>query len=226
MTEQPFSQTDRSTVIERYSRRLDVHGHSPLSVGWGPKDRQFARFAVLASQWDLHGMRILDIGAGFGDLFAYLAPLGIDSYLGIDVVPGLVAVGNEQYGTDGRFKLLEAEFLDLGLKGDFDVAFISGMFNFKLANGRNYDFISDVMAKAFGACKVGVAANFINDRTDYQEDLIFYANESVVLTHCFELTRRVNLRADYFPFEFSIFLHKEDTFSTDSAIFSAYRGEV
>lgn len=225
MTDPTFTELDESAVISRYSSRLAQHGHSHLSVGWGPKDRQFARFEILASHWQLGGKRILDIGAGFGDLFAFLAPHGISSYTGIDVVPGLVARGREVYGPDGRFRLIEGEFLDAHLEQGFDIAFISGMFNFKLANSSNYRFIGEVLTKAMASCDEGVCANFITDRTDFVEDLIFYANEGVILKTASSLTRRFALRADYFPFEFSVFLHKRDEYSANSAVFSDYRGE-
>lgn len=225
MTESPFTSSDEFAVIERYSERLSRHGHSPLSVGWGPKDRQRARFAVLASNWDLHGKRILDIGAGFGDLYGFLKHFGISRYLGVDIVPGLVETGQATWGGDDRFQLVQADFLKHHIDTQFDVAFVSGTFNFKLANGRNYEFIEAVLTKAFRLCDVGVCANFITDRADFQEDLIFYANESKVLSTCFKLTRRVSLRADYFPFEFSVFLHRDDRFLAETSIFSSYAGE-
>lgn len=171
-------------------------------------------------------MRIPDTGTGSGDLFASLALHGLDSYLGIGVVPGPGAMGQEQYGTDGRFKLVGAELLDVSPKGDFNVAFVSGMFKFRIANGRTYDFIADALARAFGLGKVAVAANSTTDRIAYEEDPTFYVYDCIVQAQCFVLTRRVNLGADCCPIKFSIFLDKEDSLSPESAISSACRGEA
>jgi SAM-dependent methyltransferase len=200
------------------------HGHSHLAVGWGPKNRQATRFEILASPWDFAGKRILDIGGGFGDLYGYLAPRGIAHYTGVDIVPDLVAVGRRAYGGNPNFELIQGDFLELELEAEYDLAFISGLFNFKLAQGGNYEFISQVLGKAMGLCSEGVSANFITARTDFQEDIVFYADERIVLETCFHLTRRLSMRADYFPFEYSVHLHKDDSYSTVTSTFLGFRG--
>ncbi len=217
-----FSDEDADAVIQRYSSRLERYGHSHLSVGWGPKNRQYARFEVLASEWNLSGKSVLDVGSGFGDFFDWLGPDWSGSYTGVDLVPGLVEMGRSVYGDKSNFELLEGNFLEMELSKKFDIVVISGLFNFKLADGNNLDFIRNVMEKSKQISREGLSANFITTRVDYQEDLIFYADESEILDIAFSLTRRVKLRADYFPFEFSIFLHWDDEFDTEKAVFKSF----
>jgi SAM-dependent methyltransferase len=217
-----FSDQDAKAVIQRYSSRLEKHGHSHLSVGWGPKNRQYARFEVLASEWDLQGKSVLDVGSGFGDFFDWLGPNWSGSYTGVDLVPGLVEMGREIYGDRTNFELLEGNFLDMDLVKKFDLVVISGLFNFKLADGNNLGFIQRVLEKSKSVSREGLSANFITDRVDYQEDLIFYSSESDILKIAFSLTRRAKLRADYFPFEFSIFLHWDEEFEPESAVFKSF----
>jgi len=218
-----FSERDRRDVVARYSRRFAEHGHSQEALGWGKKGKQDVRFEVLASRWDFAGARVLDIGAGFGDLYAYLKPRGIRSYHGYELVPALAEKGRQLYGRNKNFRLTAGDFLGLPLARDYDIALISGLFNFKLARGNNDEFIAAVLGKAFARCSVGVAANFITDRVDYREKLLFNASPEKIVALALTLTRSFVLRNDYFPFEFSLFLNKDDSFHKKDTIFSAYK---
>jgi 2-polyprenyl-3-methyl-5-hydroxy-6-metoxy-1,4-benzoquinol methylase len=63
----PLPPQEQEAVVQRYSRRFAEHGYSPKTLGWD-KGKQDIRFAVLTSQYDFAGKRVLDIGCGFGDL--------------------------------------------------------------------------------------------------------------------------------------------------------------
>jgi SAM-dependent methyltransferase len=216
-----FSEKDKDKVIARYSDRLEQFGYSQEAVGWGKKGKQDVRFQVLAGYWNLEGKRILDIGAGFGDLYKFLKPSGIRSYYGVDIVPSLVEKGNEIFGKEENFILKVGNFLDMDFDQEFDIAFISGTFNFKLLNGNNYEFIEEVLKKNMSLCKEGVCANFITDRVDYDEELIFNSNPEKIMTICLNLTKNICFKQDCFPFEFSIFMNKDMTFS-ENTIFNRY----
>jgi hypothetical protein len=220
-----FSDEDKKKTIDRYRKRFADFGYSQKSVGWGEKGKQELRFAVLADYWNLKGMRILDIGAGFGDLYKFLSPHGIRAYHGIELVEDLAAKGRELFGQNPNFRLSVGDFSQLQLSEEYDICFVSGLFNFKLVNGNNYEFISDTMTKALGACKVGLAANFITDRVDYHEELIFNSKPEKILEIALGLSRNVLLRNDYFPFEFSIFINKDSSFSKDDTIFHTFKNE-
>ena len=47
-----FIDPSLSSTIERYTRRFNQHGYSPLSLGWS-KGKQQVRFDILTSQVDL-----------------------------------------------------------------------------------------------------------------------------------------------------------------------------
>ncbi len=219
-----FSEKDSAKVIDRYTRRFHEYGYSQKAVGWGEKGRQEIRFEILASQWNFEGMEVLDIGAGFGDLYRFLKPRQIKSYTGIELTPVLVEKGNELYGQNPDFKLIEGNFLQIQkIIPIHDMSLISGLFNFKLVEGNNYDFIREVMTSALKISRVGVAANFVTDRVDYHEELIFNANPEKIIEIALSLTKNVVFRNNYFPFEFSIFLNKDDSFDKADAIFKSYK---
>jgi hypothetical protein len=218
-----FSEEDKKKTIDRYTKRFNDFGYSPKAVGWGEKGKQNLRFEVLANYFPLENMSILDIGAGFGDLYKYLATSNIKNYHGFDLVESLVVKGNELYGSNENFKLTLGDFSETVLHEMFDVCLISGLFNFKLVGSNNYDFITSVITKAFANCKVGLAANFITDRVDYHEELIFNSKPEIILGIALGLTKNVTLRNDYFPFEFSVFLNKDESFSKEDTVFNTYK---
>ena len=220
-----FSKADKQKTIARYAQMFSAHGYSQKALGWGEKGKQELRFEVLASYWNLTGMSVLDIGAGFGDLYPFLRPYRIKKYHGFELVRELAAKGIELYGENSDFKMTLGDFLETELTEEYDIAFISGLFNFKLVNGNNYEFIRSVITKAFRQCRVGLAGNFITDRVDYHEELIFNSKPETVLEMGLSLTKNVLLRCDYFPFEFSIFLTKDDSYSKEDTLFNTCKNK-
>ena len=216
----PWSKDESDTVVARYERRLREHGFGEEALGWGKKGRQRLRFSVLASRWDLSGKTILDLGAGFGDFYAFAKELNLREYIGIDLTPGLVATGREKYGHEPGFSLKLGSATDEALFQQVDVTVISGLFNFRLNNGRNREFVSRVLGLAFKYSTLGVACNFVTDRVDYQDPLMHYQSPCEALDIAFSFTRNVTLQQDYMPFEYSVFLDRRDQFSTESAVFS------
>jgi len=223
--EHPFSDTDREKVVERYTQRYAEFGYSQESLGWGESGRQQLRFEILSSYWDLTGKRILDLGAGFGDLFQFLKDKDIEDYFGIELTPALVEEGRTKYHSDPRFHLSVGDVSDLASYPECDIAIISGLFNFKLESGNNYTFIEQTLRAAFARSTSGCAANFITDRVDYTEELIFNANPETILKIALGITKSIAMRFDYMPFEFSLFLNKHESFDPTVAVFDSMRGD-
>jgi len=211
---------ESNAVISRYQTRFEQYGHSEQSLGWGKKGRQRLRFQILASQWDLRARSVLDLGAGFGDFYAFSKPLGISSYLGIDITPSLVTQGNQIYGLESDFTLRLGSVTDEEQYSLSDIVIISGLFNFRLGNGRNTEFIIQVLKSAFKFARLGVACNFITDRVDFREPHIHYQSPAEALEIACQLSRNVALRQDYMPFEYSLFIDRRDLFTSESAVFS------
>jgi hypothetical protein len=216
----PWSRDESQTVIARYEARLRQHGVSEEALGWGKKGRQQLRFSVLASHWNLSSKTILDLGAGFGDFYSFAKPINIQRYIGIELTPGLVAAGNSKYGNEPGFTMKLGAATDASLFEECDVTIISGLFNFRLNNGMNQEFISSVLGLAFKYSKLGVACNFVTDRVDFQDPLMHYQSPSGALDIAYGLTRNVTLRQDYMPFEYSLFLDRRDQFTEEYAVFS------
>jgi SAM-dependent methyltransferase len=171
---------------------------------------------------------VLDVGCGFGDFYRYATEkYGVlRGYTGIELVSALADEGEKRYGSNANFRIVRESIVDWEPDTQFDYVVISGLFNFKLEGGpnANYEFIESVIAKCFNGTTLGLAANFLSDKVDYEYDLTFHSNPGQLLEYCFRLTRNIVFRNDYFPFEFTLILNKDDSFSVEDTVFNSYKG--
>lgn len=219
----PVPSIDRESIIERYTRRFGTHGYSPKTLGWD-KGNQDIRFDVLTSQYNFRGRRVLDIGCGFGDLIETLrAKCGEDYvYHGVDLVPALIEEARRRHtGTNATFSC--ADILDDAFAGEYDYAIASGIFNHKMEAIANYAVIEATMAKALRLSRDGIAFDFLSDKVDYRHAHTFHSSPEKILGLAYGFSRNVVLRNDYMPFEFSVFIHKDDSFSPQLSVFNLYK---
>jgi len=218
-----FFESDKHKVIERYSKRYNEFGYSPKTLGWD-KGKQDIRFDILSSFFELKNSTILDIGCGFGDLNILLGEkINQDySYIGIDIVPVLIEEAQKRFNSE-NIEFMVGDFLETEIKKPVDIALASGIFNFKLDNSDNYKYIENVMRKAFEISKTGLAFDFLSDQVDYQYEHTFHSNPGKILELAYSLSRNVVLRNDYMPFEFSVCIYKDDSFSKEDTVFDYYK---
>lgn len=219
-----MDEIDVKNTQERYHKRLEEFGYSPKSLGW-LKGKQDIRFDILTSLYNFENKSILDIGCGFGDLNKILRQKASKySYLGLDLCENLIKVGKEQF-PENYIEFSSGDFLQLEVNKHIDWAIESGIFNHKLSKLDNYDFIRSVMEKTFKVAKDGFSFDFISDNVDYKDEHIFYASPEKILSFAYELSRNVVLRSDYMPFEFSIFIFKDDSFEKGDTVFNRYKND-
>ncbi|MEE9912512.1 MAG: class I SAM-dependent methyltransferase [Deltaproteobacteria bacterium] len=218
-----LSDRDIKEIIERYSDRLNEFGYSPKTLGW-EKGKQDLRFDILTSQFDLSGRRILDIGCGFGDLNKTLFNKYGDhySYYGIDLVPKIIEIGREIFNSP-NIRMDACDFLGRQFSEKFDYAFGSGIFNFKLKDVDNYEYIEDVIEKSLDICDEGIAFDFLSDKVDYQYQHTFHSSPEKILSIAYKFSRNIILRNDYMPFEFALFIFKDGSFLKEDTIFLKYK---
>ncbi|MGY3861417.1 class I SAM-dependent methyltransferase [Aeromonas lacus] len=219
-----FPVHERLDTIAKYQSYYEKYGYSPYSLGWD-KGKQDIRFDILTSFFCLKGKRVLDIGCGFGDLNKILQYKYGDDYiyLGIDLVDSFIIEAQNRYSSDKvTFKC--CDFVsNCHLLGEFDVILASGIFNHKFCKADNKLFVFDVIKKAFELATEGVAFDFLSDKVDFMHAHTFHSSPEEVLSLGYSLTRNVVLRNDYFPFEFSIRLLKDDSFSVDDTTFNSWK---
>lgn len=213
-----MDEQEKRETRERYDQRLKEFGHDPRALGWH-KRQHLLRYEVLLSHWHLDGADLLDFGCGFGDMHAYCQSSGRAGvrYHGLDLNPSLIEEGRRRHpGVD----LFARDALTEGLPETYDVILASGIYNFRLKD--NSGFVEKTFALFAAHCRQGFAVNFLSNRVDYTEDSLYYADPTKVLGLCYKYSRRVLLRQDYMPFEFTVFVDLRNSFDKRFTVFPDY----
>ena len=214
-----MTKQEKQHTIDRYNDRLKNHGYDPKSLGWGEKDRAALRFEILCSQWNFNGKKVLDFGCGFGDLGQFISRKSENvQYIGLDINENLVEKGKE-LNPDADLRvgdLLEGDFTE---KVDFVLS--SGVFNHKLSD--NISFIESCFERFNEIATVGFAVNFLSDKVDFQYEYTYHTNPAWALDLAFKYSKRVVLRNDYMPFEFTIFIFKDEEINPNLTVYKDYQ---
>jgi SAM-dependent methyltransferase len=210
---------DKKKYIERYETNYDRYGYDPKTLGWS-KGRQEIRFHVLTSIGDVDNKSILDLGCGFADLYDFLNKRGWQGkYTGLDIVPKLVEVARERHpGLDIRV----LDILEKDIDEKFDYIFASGIFNAKLSGENNKLYIKKMMKRMFEMADIGVSVDFMSSYVDYRRGETYHTEPEVIFKMCKKLSKRVILRHDYMPYEFTVYVYKEDSINEKKNIFSEF----
>lgn len=198
-----------------YEERLEKFGVDVRTVGWRSKHQQHARFKALCEIGDLNDKTLLDVGCGFGDLYDYLKNKGIKlkKYVGLDLSKKLIRQAKKLHAKEvvAEFRVMDVADEDAGV---FDYVVASGIFNQKIED--NWGHAKLMMTKMFEASRLGLAVNMVTDYVDYKDENLFYFNPEKVFSMCKKLTKRVCLRHEYMPFEFTIYLYKDQRKNDDN----------
>lgn len=215
---------DKNDIVKLYNDRYKCYGYSPKTLGW-KKGKQDLRFNILTSFYNFENKSVLDIGCGFGDLNRILKNKSANyKYLGIDLSESLILKAKDIYEGD-NIKFCEGDFLEKEFEEKIDYAIESGIFNYKLKEMNNYVYVEKVIEKALQISKDGIAFDFLSDKVDVKNEIGFYYSPEKILSIAYKFSKNVILRNDYMPFEFSIFVFKDDSFSQDDVIFRRYKDE-
>ena len=215
-----MNKEEKKIVIDRYSNRLKEHGATPKALGWD-KGRHFLRYHVLLSMWELSKeTKLLDFGCGFGDLYEYLIQNDIELiYEGVDINEDLIKAGKEIH-PNANLKCLD--FLNLQNADVYDFIISSGVHNLKLE--QNWEFIEKTFEQFYKCSKKGFSINFISNQIDpeFSKEHLYYSDPSKILNLAYKYSNRVILRNDYMPFEFTLFIFKEDVFDKNKVVYPSF----
>ena len=198
-----MKEENKKAIINRYNERLKIYGYDPRALGWF-KGRQPIRFKVLSEIGDLNDCSLLDVGCGFGDLYGFMTKKGLNiEYTGVDINPDLIKIAKEIY------PVAHFEGKDVGEEelDNFDWVFASGLFEFKVPDD---EYVKNMLKRMHEICNKGVTVDFISNYVDFENENAYYASPEEIFSFCKTLSKRVTLRHDYMPFEFCIYIYKDD----------------
>lgn len=205
------------SILNHYSSLFKKYGNSHKSLGWG-NGRQSMRFQILNQIGGFENCSVLDVGCGFGDFFGFLKSQKINlDYLGVDINGEFVKLAQKKY-LKAEFELRDIQKNKFNKKFDWVIG--AGLTN----KSSTYPHLKNLLKEMFRICKKGVAIDFISNYVDYKEKDIFYTSPEIMFKFAKTITRRVTLRHDYFPFEFCLYLFKNDKKNSKN-VFSEYYNE-
>ena len=196
-----------TTISETFNIMLTDGTNDAERVGWGSVDSQEKRFRVLTEIGNLDNDSILDVGCGLGAYFDYVHKMHSNlSYTGIDINLNMIQEAQQRYS--------DIEFIHTNIIADthalndrkFDYVFLSGALN--LSADKHHDTIKSIMKEMFVLAKKGVAINFLSVFSDYLTPGEYYCSPEDILQLAFSITKKVALRHDYMPHDFTIYLYK------------------
>jgi len=216
---------DRLDHVQRYEKRLQEFGYSPATLGWGVNGRQEVRFSVLAElALRMPGSSVLDVGCGFCDLYDFLDKRGWQGrYTGIDIVPGLLEVALQRHPD---LDVRELDITDDSASLDeYDFVISSGALNGALPSGSNELHIEAALRSMHRRSRYATSVDFLSSYVDFQKPGAYHTDPSWALAAAKRLSRRVLLRHDYMPYEFSVFLFRDDSIS-ERRVFQGFKTEL
>ncbi|MPQ77170.1 class I SAM-dependent methyltransferase [Hydrogenovibrio sp. JE_KL2] len=211
---QKLPEKHRQRIITRHKASIERYGYEPAALFWKGRDVQNLRFALFLEWMESQDKSchedapcVLDVGCGFADLYKFFTHHGLSvNYTGLDVSPDMIFAAQNIY-PDLLF--LNGEIYDFELEDEsFDWVFMSGALNEVLDDSGEYAF--GVIRKMYALAKHGVAFNLLNKAHEWTfqcSDLMSFDAQKVK-KYCQTFCSDVEVRMDYLPNDFTVFLRK------------------
>lgn len=193
-----------------YKQKFKEFGISPKSLLWKSKGAAHQRFRQFWAEIDFNNKSVLDIGCGFGEMGNFLSKRYENViYKGIDIMPEFIENGNKIYPA---LTLEVQDFFTLTNTVKYNIVLASGVLNSNQGiNIRNRRFRENAIKKMFSLTNNVFAFNILGSHPQPENDSksnIWYSDSLEILEYCMTLTRRVILRQNYHPSDFTIFLYR------------------
>lgn len=191
-----------------YAERVNKFGEDPRALYWKGLREQLLRLEVLIDiepQWG--GQSVLDVGCGFCDLYEVLKSRGFyGHYTGVDITDEVLQIARKRHPD---LQILNRDILREPFRDQFDYVIASGTFNIKFCNEMS-GFVIKMMEVMFEHSNKGVAVNYLSTYVDFQHPEAHHTDPGWIFDKAKKLTKRILLRHDYMPYEFTFYLFKDD----------------
>jgi len=191
-------------IATYYDHLVDRYGHDPRACDASTMAGLEIRYKVLSEVCDLNGMKVLEVGCGFGDLGAYLkARRSLLRYVGIDISPRMI---EEARKCHPKLEFRCCNALELPDKDRFDVVLAQGVFYLLRENpeARTKELIEAMFARATRAVAFCAISSWAPKKTRNE----YYVDPTRVLGWCKALTPKIVLRHDYLNNDVAVYMYK------------------
>lgn len=195
-----------SQIKKQYQKRFKAFGADPKSLSWKELGASHQRFRQMWAEIDFNDKSVLDVGSGFGEMAKFLIKRykGV-AYTGVDIVPEFITKARELYP---NLEFIEKDYLENPLDRKFDIVLASGLLSSNVKN--NMEYRKKAIKTMFDHCRQVFVFNMLGGHPQPKtpkKSNVWYADSLEVLEYCLNLTRRVILRANYHPKDFTIFMY-------------------
>ncbi len=213
--------SEKRRITSIYEERLEKRLPSALAMGWRSSRQQRLRLKGLMQIGDLQGRTLLDVGCGLADLLAMSYGRGLSSYTGVDLSQRVIDQAKTLHAraiAEGWADLKVQDILQEPPDAcDYVVA--SGIFAVRLRD--NLGFLKSMLQRMYDSCRIGLAFNLISSYVDYRDEHLAYYSPEETFALCKSLSRRVVLRHDIMPYEFTVYVYRNQNVDRDH-IFESY----
>lgn len=216
---------ENQVIINRYLERLRVFGYNNKTLGWF-KNRQRIRFEGLFSNYNFNNKSILDVGNGLSDYHDFISQSTMNfKYSGIDLVNEFVIYSAKKLKHFNDCSLIHGDFLVHDFSEKYDIVFGSGLFNQKYENFDNYEYVNNLLKKAYDLSNELVVFDFLTSYVDFRTGHNFYYEPEKIYEMASRISRRLILNQGYLPWEFSITIFVDNQIDNDLGTFK-FSGSV
>lgn len=198
---------NKQKTVKRYQERFNKYGVDSRSLGWsGGLEVQNSRFNSFLKTGIQRGDSVLDIGCGFGDLYAFLAEksLAVD-YHGIDICQEFLEVAKQKHPE------VIFENRDVSkIKGSYDFCVAIGIFNYYESKTEHLKYISNTIETMWQLSKKAVFVDFLSPFVDYKAQNSFHIEIADIFNLVNHFTQRFELDFSYKKYELSVRMYKEE----------------
>jgi SAM-dependent methyltransferase len=175
------------------------------ALGFNHRSSQERRFSAALGLGALHGRRVLDVGCGFGDLFAFLTARGVrPQYTGIDICRPMIERCQKRFGSEATFLIADA--LTYEPPEPFDYVVASGIFGYHAQGTRAR--LQPTLEHLFAITGVGLACNFLSGCAPRRSPGRLYVYPWDILQLALGLTPTVRLDHTYLPNDFTLCMYQ------------------
>ncbi len=199
----------RQQIVSSQRYAWKRHGYHPHALFWSSREIQQLRFRIIQELADFQPRQsLLDVGCGFGDLWAWLQKQGLDPvYTGIDLSADLLEEGQRRFPGAAFF---EGDLFDFDPPEQaFDWVVLSGALNRDLQD--NGAYARQVIERMYLSCRRGIVFNLLDARDQWVAncwDLQSFQPDQMV-AWLRSIAAHVEVRDQYLENDFSVLARRE-----------------
>ena len=197
----------RTPIGTKYTKAYEKYGVSHKTLAWKSKQAQLIRFKQLIDGLEIKGKHVLDVGCGFGDLVDYLEKVGkAASYTGVDITPQFIDKSKKHHPEHSFYC---CDYFKHPVDESFDIIICNGVLNGNVEDVINVrEKAIEVMFDHANEVVAFTMAGSHHQPENKDTNRVWYADSIEITVFCASLTKKLVLKQQYRPKDFTIQMFK------------------